>query len=246
MNLPFVQEKPEDKILAVKYKKQIDDQLVDKLIYHIQSVTKKSSKIIIEINGTINSLTAAALFKRALGEKVMAIIFDFNPQKTQELTGICQNLSLNAYILKRAEAYYKELAAYHLHKQEAIRSFYMRFVNYHLLTTADHMKASLVDTSDKSDRLESLRPDNFYGSFMPFYSLYKTEIYDLGKFLKLPTEEINETWKKIDPILFLLVEKQLTPEQISQQCNIDLHWLKNLKSHIDKQSLKTAVSQFII
>lgn len=121
------------------------------------------------------------------------------------------------------------------------------------------MKAALVDTVDKSDRLLGTRPEGFYGHFMPFYCLYKSELYELTKFLNIPDQfidhtayqdfpypEIVLTWDKIDPILFLLTEKQLSPEEISQKFNIDLHWLKKLKSHIDKQPLKTTVSQFLI
>lgn len=247
MNLPsFFSGKPEDKILSVKYKKPIDGQLVTKLIYFIQSACKKSTKVIVEINGTINSLVAGVIFKKALAEKAIAIIFDFNAQKTEWFVETCKNLEMNTYILNRAAAYYKELTAYRLHKHEAIKNFYLRFSNYHLLTVAEHMKAILIDTEDKSDRLISQRPNLFYGTLMPFYSLYKTEVYDLIKFLNIPIENQDEDWGKIDPVLFLLTEKQLTPEQIAQEYNLDLQWLKKLKSRLDKQSFKTPVSQFII
>lgn len=228
------------------YKKLIDEQLVNKLIYYIQSTSKKSSKIIVEINGTINSLVAGALFKKALEERLIAIIFDFNTPKTAGLIQLSTNLGFNTYILKRGEAYQKELATYRLHTQETIRNFYMRFTNYHLLTAADHMKATLVDTEDKSDRLTNHRPDGFYGSLMPFYSLYKTEMHDLAKLLNIPVENQNEAWEKIDPVLFLLTEKQQTPEEISQEFNLNLAWLKKLKSRAEKQSLESPVSQFII
>ena len=230
------------------YKKPIDNQLVYKLTYFIQSSCKKSSKIITEVNGTINSLTAAVLFKKALEEKAMAMIFDFDTPKTNELVNICKNLNLNTYILKRGKAYQTELAAYRIHKEEAIRNFYKRFVSYHLLICADHMKAQLVDTTDKSNRLINSRPQGFYGHFIPFYSLYKTEVYDLAKFLKLPYESSAEYdyWAKIDPILFLLSEKQSRPEEIAKEFNIDLEWLKKLKHRIDKQSFESPVSQFIV
>lgn len=241
--LSLFQNKPN--ILSVKYKKLIDGQLVDKLTYYIQSTCKKSSKVIVEINGTINSLAAGAIFKKALEEKAIAMVLDFDTPKTLELLNICKLLDLNAYLLRRGSAYRSELAAYRLHQKD-IRNFYLRFTNYHLLTAAEHMKATLIDTEDKSDRLASQRPNLFYGSLMPFYSLYKTEVYDLAKFLNLPTESPDEAWKKIDPVLFLLTEKQTSPEEIAQEFNIDLHWLKKLKHRIDKQYLKSSVSQFII
>lgn len=238
--------KPEDKILSVKYKKPIDDQLVDKLTYFIQSSCKKSSKIIIEINGTIDSLLAGALFKKALGEKAIALIIDLDTPKTNTLVDLCKLLDLNTYVLKRGLAYKAELTKYHLHQKD-IRNFYIRFINYHLSIQADMMKADLTDIADKSDRLTSQRPNLFYGSPMPFYSLYKTEVYELAKLLNInqtPTD--FDYWAKIDPVLFLLTEKQMSPEEIHEEFNIDLQWLKKLKSQIDKQSFKTPVNQFII
>lgn len=230
------------------YKKPIDEQLTAKLIYFIQSCSKKSSKIIVEVNGTINSFVSGVLLKKALGEKAMAMIFDFDTPKTDELLNICKLLDLNTYLLKRGAKYQSELSTYKLHKQEAVRNFYLRFVNYHLSVQADIMKAYLVDTIDKSDRLTSHRPNVFYGSFMPFYSLYKTEVYDLAKFLKIPDQPSAnyDYWQKIDPVLFLLTEKQSTPEEIAREFNIELEWLKKLKTRIDKNSLESPVSQFII
>lgn len=230
------------------YKKPIDDQLVSKLIYFIESSSKKSSKIITEVNGTINSLVSGVLFKKALGEKAMVMVFDFDTPKTNALLALCKLLDLNTYLLKRGANYQSELSSYRLHRQEAINSFYKCFVNYHLSVQADIMKAEVADTEDKSDRLINQRPNGFYGHFMPFYSLYKTEVYDLAKFLKIPDQpSVNyDYWQRIDPVLFLLTEKQSSPQEIAHEFNIDLEWLKKLKTHIDKQSLKSPVSQFII
>lgn len=233
--------------MNLPYKKPIDQQLVAKLIYYIQSNSKKGAKVIINISGALNSLVAGVLFKQALAEKLIAIVFDFNTPKTAQLIQLCKSLGFNTYLLKRGEAYQNELASYKLREEEDIFKFYTRFTNYHLLTTAEHLKATVVDTEDKSERLARLRPAAFYGEVMPFYSLYKTEIYDLAKLLNISIETSDEDyWKQIDPILFLLTEKQISPEEISQQYKIDLEWLTKLKSHIEKQSLKTIVNQFII
>ncbi len=225
------------------YKKLVDNQLTDKLISFLQTC---KSPAIIEINGTINSLAAGVLLQKALGEKAIALIIDFDTPKTTTLIDLCKSFNLNAYVLKRGAAYQTELKAYHLHQKD-LNNFYKRFINYHLSVQADIMGAQIVDNIDKSGRLTNQRPDCFYGSFMPFYSLYKTEVYDLAKFLNI--KEIStdhEYWEKIDPILFLLTEKQLTPEQISQEFKIDLAWLKKLKKHIEKQTLESPISQFII
>ncbi|MBI2315229.1 hypothetical protein HYU93_04215 [Candidatus Daviesbacteria bacterium] len=77
------------------------------------------------------------------------MIFDFEPTQTHSLVEFCQKLNLNTYTLNRTAAYQTELAAYKFHKQSDIKSFYQRFINYHLLTQAEIMKAAVVDTIDK-------------------------------------------------------------------------------------------------
>lgn len=231
-------------------KKEVNQELVDKLISYIELSYKYLSKlglpkIMIGIYADTNCLVAAKLLKQALGENAVAMIFDFGTDNTNNLINFCNNLSLNSYVLKRTEAYQTEVKAYRLHKPSDVRRFYERFMNYHLLIQADNMKTALVDTLDKSDRLTGTRPEGFYGQFMPFYSFYKSEIVDLARFLDIPDQFIS-TPSNIDPILYLLTEKLYTPEQISKQYNLDLNFIKKLKSVTTKQPLKSTPSQFII
>lgn len=253
-------------VSSVKYKKPIDDQIITKLTAYCQLSYKHLSKtglqkIMVGIDEEINALVAAKLLKQAIGEGVSVMIFDMiNPVWTESIVRLCQQLNLAPYILNRRATYQNELTTYRLNNLKNIRHFHKRFVNYHLFIQADMMKVALVDTIDKSDRLLGTKPAGFYGYFMPFYPLYKSEILELAKYLGIPDQFISApaladlpypadvvlTWDKIDPLLFLLTEKQLTAEEISQQFNIDLHWLKRLKSRIDKQLFQTTVNQFII
>lgn len=229
--------------------KRIDAQLIDKLTNYIQNSCKDFSKIMVGMYGELNSLVAAKVLQQALGEKVLVIVFDFDDAaKTNNLVAFCQQLSLNTYTLKRGAAYRNEIGSYGLHTLIKQGQFFKRFINYHLQIQADNMKTAIVDTIDKSDRLLGTRPEGFYGHFMPFYSLYKTEVYELANFLNIPEQFIQkpDDREKLDSVLYLLTEKELTPEEISEKFNIDLHWLKKLKSNLDKQPLKTTVSQFII
>ena len=235
-------------VSSVKYKKPIDQQLVDKLLGFLSKT--HHHKIMVRITEEINTLIASTLLKQAVGENMIAMIFDFGTAQTENLVGICKTLKLNAYVLKRGAASQAELSSYRLHSQSEIRNFYQRFINYHLLIQADIMRAAVLDTIDKSDRLLSTRPEGFHGHFMPFYSLYKSELFELASFLKIPFDNLptyqDLTYDKLDPVLYLLTEKQLSPEEISQKYTIDLNFLKRLKSHIDKQLFQTTISQFII
>lgn len=229
--------------------KRVDQQLVDKLINFIQNSSKDFPKIMIGVYGDLNSLVAAKLAKQAMGDNIIVIIFDFDdPARTSNLTAFCQQLTLNTYILRRGAAYRSEISSYGLHTPAKQNQFFMRFINYHLQIQAGQMKAGLIDTADKSDRILGNKPEGFYGHIMPFYSLYKFEIFNLAKFLKLPEQFIQKalTQEKIDSALFLLTEKQLTPEEISEQLHIDLKWLKKLKSGLNKHYLTSPTSQFII
>lgn len=224
----------------------IDEQLISKFVRWIQSNCKKSTKVIIYMSGTINSIVASVLFKKALGDKILVIIFDFDTSKTENLVNISKNLGLATYILNRGHAYQTALAAYKLHKEEDIRKLYQRFVNYHLQTAAEHMKAEVVDLEDKSSRLLNPRLNDFYGSLMPFYSFYKSELYNLAKYLNLSFDSTNsDYWEKMDPVLNLL-EKQEDIAEIASQFNIDINWLKMLKKRLEKQTLESPVSQFIV
>lgn len=235
--------------MNLQYKKPIDAQLINKLTNYIKLTAKYLSKTgLSKIMAGIfepNSLVAAALLKRVLGENCLGMIFDFGTGHTDNLIAFCNKLALNSYILKRGAAYQAEVAVYGKNP-----AHYKRFINYHLLIQAEQMKAALVDIADKSDRLLGTRPQGFYGHFMPFYSLYKSEVSDLATLLEISIEKDQTyqdlTYDKIDPLLYLLTEKQLSPEEISEKYNLDLHWLKRLKSHVDKQLFQTTVSQFII
>ena len=253
-------------VSSVKYKKPIDEQLPTKLISYLQSYHQRLSKrayhgILLGIDGEVNSWIAAKLLKQALGDNVWTIVFDFgNPAWTDSLVKFCEQLGLEHTVLNFGPEYQEEISLYKLHKPFDLRLFYYRFINFHLLTMADQLNANLVGTADKSDRLLGIRPEGFYGHFMPFYSLYKSEIYDLAHYLGIPDQYIFKTefqnisypdklaltWDRIDPVLFLLTEKQLTPQEIAQQYNIDIHWLRKLKNLVNKQLFQTTVSKFII
>lgn len=253
-------------VSSIKYRKPPDEQLVSKLISYLQSYYNRLSKrmqhsIVLGIDGEINSWVAAKLLKQASGESVWAIVFDFNnPAWTSSAVKFCEQLGLGNYVLEVGTEYQDEVSSYQLRAPTDLRSFYKRFTNYHLLTLAGLWKANLADTADKSDRLLGIKPEGFYGHLMPFYSLYKSEIFELADYLGIPNQFIYQaefqdlpypdnvplTWDKVDPVLYLLNEKQFKVEDISQQFNIDIHWLRSLKNHINKQLFQTAVSQFII
>lgn len=249
-----------------KYKKPVDEQIVTKLINYFQNYYKNLSKqghhkIMVGIDGEVNSFVAAKMLRQTATENVAALVFDLgNSLWTDSVVEYCEKLGLQTFRLNRGAYFREQVSAYRLHTKTDIKYFFKKFINYHLLIAADNMRAAVLDSVDKSDRLLGSRPEGFYGHLMPFYSLYKSEILDLARFLNISDQftpipiyqdipypnDDSLTYDKVDCVLYLLTEKQLTPEEISQTYNIDLHWLKRLKSLIDRNTSKTTVSQFII
>lgn len=200
----------------------------------------------------INSLAAAVLLKQAIKEAALALVFDFGDGRADPLVEFCQNINLETYTLDRKKEYQRELFSLKHHSQLKVRKFYQRFIAYHLITVAESMDAGVLDTLDKSERLLEERSEGFYGHLMPFYSLYKSEVFDLAHFLNIsdqfmaPTGYLGNPWDKMDPILYLLTEKQVSPEEISNQYQIDLSLVKKINSKINKELFKIPVSQLII
>lgn len=233
---------------SIKYKKNVDQQLVEKLVDYLSNL--KAHRLMVKIDGGLNCALICLLLEKTLRKDVSLMIIDVDSSLTEKSIALCDNLQLDSYVLDRTKSYQNEILGYKIPTGSAREKFFKRFCNYHILTQADQMDAVLIDDFDKSNRLLGTRPTGFYGQFMPFYSLYKSELYDLAKFLNTPSQffedQTNQYWDQIDPLLFLLTEKQLAPEEISQQFNVDLEYLKKLKTKIDKQMLQKTISEFFI
>ena len=91
-------------------------------LFDLEIQAKGDLKVDIHHTNEDIGIVLGEAFKKALGEKAIAIIVDLDTPKTDNLVSICKDLGFNTYILKRSTAYQNELAAYHLHKQEDIKN----------------------------------------------------------------------------------------------------------------------------
>lgn len=255
---------------AISYKKPIDDFLVNKILEYIDRSFKDFSKLGFEkaVTGMaldINSIVCCHLLKTALGSRFTPVLIDFSTdssdsQYTKETLQFINYLKLQCIIVKAGEIYKSQILLNSPKDSKINNRFYYRFINNILLQIADNLSAVLINNTNKTDRLLGKYPEVFKGHIMPFYSFYYSEIYDLASFLKIPTEFIQkaqyyQVWEKdnfgvtiqdLDPVLYLLNEKQLMPAEIAQEFNIDPTWLEKLKKRIENLPLINEASELII
>lgn len=244
------------------YKRKVDQKLIDQLVKFIKSSVHETSqiglnKVVVGLSGGVDSSVACALAKNAFGKKALAVIVDFGDKKnfskeTKFSIEVAKKIGIQFKVIKAGllfDEHLKLLGKNNLLIQMHLRT---RFIHMIIFDVADHEFAAVIDTSDKSERLLGRYAEYFYGHFAPFYDLYKTEVYDLAKLLKLPNEVLENpgcidlldidafgvSWQILDPIIYLLGTKTVTVEKLAKSYNIDKVWLVKIKNRLDKQHLR--------
>jgi len=136
-----------------------------------------------------------------------------------------------------------------------------RMINNVIFQEADKKYCFVIDTTDKSEEVLGRHAECFYGHIAPVTNLWKTELFDLAKKLKIPkkiikrkagcpelwdTEALGVNWYALDPILFLMYDKKWSPERISKKYKIDNVWLNKIKNRIDKQPKRTKTKKLYL
>lgn len=126
---------------------------------------------------------------------------------------------------------------------------------YYYAAINDYLVAG---TSDKSELYTGYFAKFGDGAadILPIADLYKTEVRALGKYLDIPSvilqkkssprlwvnhlaeEELGMDYETIDPILHMLVDKKLKPEQIAKKLSVSIDQVRKVKQMIDKNAHK--------
>lgn len=253
------------------YKREIDDKLIEKLISFTKSSLDNLSqigltKVVVGFSGGIDSAVSCILLKRTLGEKAIAVVVDFEKNK-----GYSKDTKLSLKILEQIGIKYKVIKGTNVLREHfrLIKSEYSisrihlktRIINNLIFQFADNESAAVVDTGDRSEELLGRYAECFYGHLAPLAGLYKTELYDLAKILKIPKEALLKQpgcpdlldidafgvgWEIIDPLLFLLVEKKYTVEKTAEDYRIDKVWLSRFKRRINVQPYRTKTVKLLL
>jgi len=91
---------------------------------------------------------------------------------------------------------------------------------------------------------------------LPIADLYKTQVRGLGKYLNIPAvilqkkssprlwinhlaeEELGMDYETIDPILHMLVEKKVKPEQVARKLAVSINLVRKVRHMIEKNAHK--------
>jgi len=193
---------------------------------------------IIGVSGGIDSAVTIALMQRALGsDNTYAILMPYRLSSANSLEDgkkICEKLNVAYEIIDispSVDAYFKK---YPSENKLLLGNKCARERMSVLYDFSVRKKALVVGTSNKSELLigySTLFGDSA-AAFLPLGDLYKTQVYQLAKYLSIPTSIINKkpsadlwenqtdegeigiTYRELDEILYLLIDCRIKNEEI--------------------------------
>lgn len=209
-----------------------------------QRIKRDAKKIIFGLSGGIDSVTLAYICAKYLRQHTIVLVMpdeNVTPKnETVDAVKVINNLGLESIncSIKSIHASYMHSLPPHNMASGNLRARIRANILYYY---ANYMDGIVVGTSDKSEYLIGYFTKFGDGAcdIMPFCSLYKTEVKELARTLKVPKYIINKKssanlwighkaqlelgldYDKIDTILRLM-EKMIPVESISRKTRIQL------------------------
>ena len=226
-----------------KYSKQ--GQITQALTFGLREFINKNNfkSVHLGVSGGVDSAVVASLACKALGKRKVKLFFLPGPF-TSKLSERCAyeiaDTLKSSLIIQTIEDSYshflniKELKFYRDITKQNIQA---RLRNLFLMAYANnHPESLLLGTSNKSEL--ALGYGTLYGDItggiLPIGDLFKTEVYQLARYLKIPTSIVKRTasaelrknqkdeddlppYKTLDPILQKLIEKEQDPHNLFEK-----------------------------
>ena len=240
----FPHKKKKSVIFSSKQKKHSKpEQIIQALTFGLQEFIKKNGfkKVHLGLSGGVDSALVATLACKALGEKKVHLFFLPGPF-TSKLSQKC--------VLKLADKLHCPLTI------QNIDSFYRHFLETKTLSVKkgflditkqniqarlrslflmayanNHPESLLLGTSNKSELAlgYSTLYGDMTGGLLPIGDMFKTEVYELAQYLKIPSSILKRTasaelakdqkdeddlppYKILDPVLQKLIEEEQDPK----------------------------------
>ncbi|MCY7008778.1 NAD+ synthase [Fusobacterium simiae] len=219
------------------------------------------SKAILGLSGGIDSALVAYLLRDALGkENVLAIMMPYkssNPDSLNHAKLVVKDLGINAKTIEitdMIDAYFKnEKDATSLRMGNKMARERMSI----LFDYSSKENALVIGTSNKTEIYlgYSTQFGDSACALNPIGDLYKTNIWDLSRYLKIPNEliekkpsadlwegqtdeqEMGLTYKEADQVLYRLLEENKTVEEVlSEGFNKDL--IDNIVKRMNRSEYK--------
>ena len=218
---------------------------------------------VVGLSSGVDSLVCALLAHRALGaENVCKVIVDqaaadrpspgslLTLRLAKELGGPVVLVSIAEFVAEyrrrhRGGTWYQGLNAQ------------TRLVQGAIFDAADQRAAWVISTVDRSERLLARHSEHFYGHAEPLADLYKTEVYEVYRYLGgagteaqrragctrwlidhdsfWDDELFGATWEVIDPVLHLLSERCMTAEEVAESAGLDAEWVRGIVHRMQTQ-----------
>jgi len=236
----------------------------EKIIGFIKRIVENAGAkgVVIGLSGGIDSTSVLFLCIKALGkDKVLGIMMpsEFNEKKdTEDATNVCRELGIRYKIIEIdpvLKAFEKCLdLSDRLVKGNLMTRIRMCILYYF----ANKEKLLVAGTGNKSEYLQGYFTLHGDGAcdLMPLGSLYKTEVKELAKELGVPKdiiekipsagfwkgqsdeEELGIKYDDLDKILFMLVDKKLTPNQVAKKLNIGVSLINKVYERLKRTQYK--------
>lgn len=235
----------------------------NELVKFLRENFKKAgfSKAVLGLSGGIDSALVAYLLRDALGkENVLAIMMPYkssNPDSLNHAKLVVEDLKINAKTIEitdMIDAYFKnEKEASSLRMGNKMARERMSI----LFDYSSKENALVVGTSNKTEIYlgYSTQFGDSACALNPIGDLYKTNIWDLSRYLKIPNEliekkpsadlwegqtdeqEMGLTYKEADQVLYRMLEENKTVEEIlAEGFNKDL--VDNIVRRMNKSEYK--------
>ena len=218
-------------------------------------------KAVLELSGGIDSALVAYLLRDALGkENVYAIMMPYKTSNKNSLLHaelVVKDLGINSKVIEitdMIDAYFKnEENPSSLRKGNKMARERMSI----LFDNSSKKNALVVGTSNKTEIFlgYSTQFGDSACALNPIGDLYKTNIWDLARYLKVPQEIIDKkpsadlwegqtdeeemgiTYLEADKILFRLIEENKTAEEIISE-GFDKGLIENITKRISRSEYK--------
>lgn len=227
----------------------------------ISYISKSSAKgLVIGLSGGLDSSVVLKLCVNAIGmAKVLGLIMPSSstPQEDiRDAVELAKSLRVQHEVIDIdpiVEKYSQVLPSDKKARGNLTARIRMNMLYYHAAINC----YLVAGTSDKSER-----KIGFFTKFgdgaadiLPIADLYKTQVRELARYLKLPTaiidkkssprlwdnhlaeDEIGMTYETIDPILQLLEKKQ-KPQEIAKKLKVSLSDVRKVKEMVEKSEHK--------
>lgn len=263
---------PAGALASVPFARRCDRALADEIAAFIagwraESTAVNLHNLAVGLSGGVDSILTAALARRACRDdaEVTAVIVLIGDETARAhlalLADTATALGLEPVVVDGEATAAAMRAAWPETGGWSAINIETRVVQDLIFQVADSRRAGVLATTDRSEYLLGRYTEHFYGQIAPLVGLYKSEVLALAAALDLTgtvaddrpgceghwydDEVLGAGYDVIDPLLHLLCEEKLSPEDICRRYAIaDRAWVEALARRVHDQPLRTVTRCF--